>query len=164
MKEKYQKITFIILACIPLSISLFLLDQLVLPQKQISDKLISYRKIAIHTKGNVEFVGNRFLTEKGYEFSVKKTFIDENNVVIERSYIFQSVTSVKSNFKDYSNNLLSALNGACLYFTLGLLAIAIISLALLKFDKKLSENGFQNIILINSFLLIITLYVFAIYN
>ena len=170
MKEKYTKVAIKILICIPIFFSLFIVDQLILPQKQINDKIIAYCQIVISSRNKYsinstkEFVGNKFFTEKGYEFSIRKTFIEENEITIGHSYIFQNINSIKSESKDYSDKLMSGLNGACFYFTLGLTITAIISLLMLKFNKKLSENGFQNIILINSFLALIALYIFSIYN
>lgn len=168
MKEKHTKITIKILICIPVLVSLFFVDQWILPQKQINDKIVAYSQIVIRNgneyNSSKEFVGNKFFTKKGYEFSIRKTFIEENEVTIKQSYIFQNISSVKSQIKDYSDKLMSGLNGACFYFMLSLNITAIISLFMLRFNKNLSENGFQNIILINSFLTLITLYVFGIYN
>lgn len=170
MKEKYTKITIKILICIPIFFSLFIIDQLILPQKQVNDKIVSYSQIVISRRNKYssystkEFVGNKFYTEKGYEFSIRKTFIEENEVIIGRSYIFQNINSIKTKSKDYSDKLMSGLNGACFYFALSLTITAIISLIMLKFKTNLSENGFQNIILINSFLTLIVIYLYSIYN
>lgn len=170
MKEKYTNVTFKILICIPILFSLFIVDQLILPQKKIDDKIIAYSQIVISRRNKFsissskELIGNKFFTEKGYEFSMSKTFIEENEITIGRSYIFQNINSIKSKSSDYSDKLMSGINGACLYFILGLTITAVISLLMLKFNKNLSDNGFQNIILINSFLTLIALYVFAIYK
>lgn len=168
MKEKYGRITFIFLIWIPIIFSIFLIDQLVLPQNKINDTIISYSEIFISRRGKYstrsskEFVGNKFFTEKGFEFSVRGIFIEENEITIGKSYIFQNINSVKSKNKDYSDKLMSGLNGATFYFTVLLVITSIIGLLLLKFDKNLSKNGFQNIILINTFLALITLYIYAI--
>lgn len=166
MKEKYTEITIKIIICIPILFSIFIIDQLVLPQKKINDKIIAYSQIVItrrnkySTSSSKEFVGNKFFTEKGFEFSVRKIFIEENEITIGKSYIFQNINLVKSKSKDYSDKLMSGLNGACFYFTVGLVLTSIVSLLLLKFNENLSENGFQNIILINSFLAFIALYIY----
>jgi|SRR6218665_843296 len=168
MKEKYAKTTFRILIAIPILACIFFVDLWVLPQRQINDKIVAYSSIVITTgnkySSSKEFVGNKFFTKKGYEFSIRKTFIEENDIIIEQSYIFKNITSAKSQINDYSDKLMSGLNGACFYFALGLTITSIISLLMLQFNKKLSDNGFQNIILINSFLTLVTLYVFGIYN
>ena len=167
MREKYSKITFKILLCIPLLIGLLFVDKLVLPQKTINDEIIAYGKIFVSGGRNQfsststkVFAGYRFFKQKGFEFSIDRKFIDENDITIKQSYIFKNITSVKSKTEDYSDKLMSGLNGACMYFTVGLLISAIISLLHLKFNKRLSENGFQNIILMNSFMVICTLYLF----
>jgi hypothetical protein len=168
MTEKYRKITIITLLFIPLLIGLFFADSWMLPQKTINDKIISYSRISVNNSNKFSssevLVGYIFYTQKGNEFSTQETFIDENEITIKQSYILKNITTVKSQTKDYSDKLMSGLNGACLYFTLGLTTSAIISLLLLWFDKNLSENGFQNIIIFNSFLLFITLYLFVLYN
>ena len=167
MKEKYAKITFKILICIPLLFSIFLIDQLVVPQKITNDEIIAYGRIEISRKGKYSttsskhFVGYKFLTKKGLEFSIRETFIEENEITIGQSYIFQNINSVKSKNNDYSDKLMSGLNGACFYFSLSLAIISTISLLMLKFNKNLSDNGFQNIILINSFVAFLTLYIYV---
>lgn len=110
MKEKYTDITIKILICIPILFSIFIIDQLVLPQKKIEDKIIAYSQITItkrskySTSSYKEFVGNRFLTEKGFEFSVRKIFIEENEITITKSYIFQNINSVNQKVKTTQTN------------------------------------------------------------
>lgn len=168
MREKYRKITINFLIFIPLLVGLFFADSWILPQKTINDEIISYSKIFVNNSNkfsrNKIFVGYIFFTQKGYEFSTQETFVEENKVTIKHSYILNNITTLKSRTKDYSDKLMSGLNGACIYFTLGLTISAIISLLFLRFDKNLSENGFQNIILFNSFLTLITIYLFVLYN
>lgn len=168
MKDKYSGITFKILIWIPILFSIFIIDQLVLPQNKINDTIISYSQFFISKRGKYstssskEFVGNKFFTQKGFEFTVREIFIEEKEISIGKSYIFQNINSVKSKNKDYSDKLMSGLNGATFYFTLLLVITSIISLLMLKFNKNLTENGFQNIILINSFLAFITLYIYMV--
>lgn len=170
MKEKYSNVTTKILFCIPLLFILFITDFYLLPKKIINDKIIGYSQIVIKhrnkfsTSSSKESVGNIFFTEKGYQFSMRDTFIEEQEITIGQSYIFQNINTIYSQKRDYSEKLMSGLNGASFFFIVGLVITAIISLLLLKFNKNLSENGFQNILLINSFLLFIALYVFSIYN
>lgn len=170
MKEKYTTVIIKILICIPVLFSLFIVDQLILPQKKINDRIISYSQIVVNRRnkfsisGSQELIAYKYFTEKGYEFSMSKTFIEENEITIGRSYIFQNINSIKTKSNVYSDKLMSGINGACFYFTLGLTITALISLLMLKFKENLSENGFQNIILINSFLTLVALYVYAIYN
>jgi len=168
MIEKYRKITIIALIFIPLLVGLFFVDTWILPQKTINDEIISYSKIFVNNNNKFSrskiLVGYIFFTRKGFEFSTQETFVEENEITIKHSYILKNITTVKSRTKDYSDKLMSGLNGACLYFTVGLTTSAIISLLFLRFDKNLSKNGFQNIILFNSFLAFITIYLFVLYN
>ena len=170
MKEKYSKITFKILLFIPMLFILFAVDQFILPQKQISDNITEYSKIEVSRRSRFgksrtkEFLGFKFYTEKGYEFSLSKTYIEENKIVIFQSYIFRNINKIRSKSKDYSAELMSGLNGACLYIALGLIISTIISLLLLKFSLNLTENGFQNIILLNGFLTLVVLYLLFVYN
>jgi len=170
MKENYAKVTFKILSCIPILFSLFVVDHFILPQKKIDDKIIASSQIVIRTRhrystsSSKELLAYKFFTEKGYEFSISKKFIEEDEITIGRSYIFHNIHSIKSKSADYSERLMSGLNGACFYFIFGLTITAVISLLMLQFNKHLSDNGFQNIILINSFLLLIVLYVFWVYK
>lgn len=167
MKEKYTKITLKILICIPIFFSIFLIDQLVVPQKITNDEIIAYGRMEVRRQSKYSsssyksFVGYKFLTKKGLEFSVRETLIKENEITIGQSYIFQNINSVKSEINDYSDKLMSGLNGACFYFSLSLAIISTISLLMLKFNKNLSDNGFQNIILINSFVAFLTLYIYV---
>ena len=169
VKEKYSRITFRILILIPIFFILFEVDIFILPQKQINDNITEYSKIEVSRRskfGNSkkEFLGYKYFTKKGFEFSVSKTYIEENEILIKQSYIFQNINKITSKNKDYSEELMSGLNGACLYVAIGMIITAIISLLLLEFNSNLSENGFQNIILFNSFLTIIFFYLLMIYN
>lgn len=168
MIEKYKKITIKILIFIILIISFLYADSWLLPQKTVYDKIISYSKIYVNNSNkfsrNQVLVGYIFYTQKGYKLSVQENFIEDIEITINHSYILKNITMVKSKTNDYSNKLMSGFNGACLYFTIGIIISLIISLLFLWFDKNLSENGFQNIIIFNSFLVFITLSLFAIYN
>ncbi|PXY42285.1 hypothetical protein DMB65_03390 [Flavobacterium cheongpyeongense] len=170
MKEKYSEITLKILILIPIIFILFAIDQFLIPQKQINDQITEYSKIIISRRGKFstsnskEFLGYKYYTKKGYEFSLSKTYIEENEIIISESYIFQNISNIKTINKEYSEELMSGLNGACLYIAIGLCATSIISILLLKFNSSLSENGFQNIFLSNAFLTIIFFYLLLIYN
>ena len=111
-----------------------------------------------------ELVGYKYFTKKGLEFSIKKEFVEENDVNIKSSYIFKTVTSVKSSKRDYSDKLMSGMTGLTMFLYQGLTISSIISLLALIFYKKLSKNGFQNIIIMNSFLALIIIYFYFVYN
>jgi len=152
---------------IPLLVTLLLAETWILPQKEIDDYIVSYSKNTV-TSGRYSksktTVCYKFYTQKGLEFSTEKTYINENDVKIKHSYIFKNITSVKSETKDYSDKLTSGLNGATLWFIIGLTISAIISLLNLRYNKNLSKNGFQNIILFNSLLLFYILYLLFLNN
>jgi hypothetical protein len=168
MNEKNRKITIKILLFVPTLLLLFYLDYIVFPQKETDEKLIAYHEIYLKNgnkyNSSKEFVGYKFFTEKGLEFSIKKEFIEENDVKLKSSYIFKTVTSVKSSKKDYSDQLMSGMTGLTMFLYKGLTISSIISILLLIFYKKLSLNGFQNIIIMNSFLAILIIYFYFVYN
>lgn len=170
MKEKYSKITFKIIALIPLIFIFFGVDQFLLPQKQIKDTITKYSKIELRRRSKFgtgtskEFLGYKYYTKKGYEFAVNKSFIDENDIVISQSYIFNNINKIVTTSRNYSDELTSGLNGACLYIAFGMIFTAIISLILLKFYFNLTENGFLNIVLSNAFLTMVFFYLLSVYN
>lgn len=170
MIDKYKKICFKILFIIPLLASVFFLDIYVLPQKSIDDTIISYCIKTKSTKGKYSTTRSElmrsyiFHTERGYNFSTEKRFVSENEITIEYSYLFKIVTSVKSKNEDYSSKLTSGFTGLNLLFTSSLLLSSIVSMLILRFKENLSINGFYNIILVNSFLIILLLYFWTFQN
>uniref|UniRef100_UPI00404AE467 hypothetical protein n=1 Tax=Flavobacterium sp. TaxID=239 RepID=UPI00404AE467 len=169
MKEKYAKITSKILTIIPLFFIFLAIDQFILPENKIIDNLTEYNKIEVTINGSYghktkEFLGYKYYTKKGFEFSLNSTLIKENEVEISQSYIFKNINKVTSKNKDYTNELMSGWNGACFYTAIGIIITAILSLLSLKFNSNLTENGFHNIILINSFLILVFLYFQTAYN
>jgi hypothetical protein len=170
VKEKYSRLTFKVLILIPIIFILFAADQFILPQKQIKDYITEYSKIILSRRGKFstssskEFLGYKYYTQEGYQFTLSKTYIEENEIFISQSYIFQNISNVKTINKEYSEELISGLNGVCLYIAIGLFATSIISLLLLKFNPTLTENGFHNIVLSNAFLTIIFFYLLFVYN
>ncbi len=166
MVEKYRDFTFKILMIFPLFACLLLIDSWILPQNKINDTIISYSERTISSRKKFSsrkssyMTCYKFFTKKGYEFSTEKRFVDENDVIIQYSYIFKNITSVKSQKEDYTNKLVSGLNGLNLLLFQCLVLTSIISMMILH----LSINGFYNIILSNSFLLFILLYFWGFSN
>jgi hypothetical protein len=117
MVEKYRDFTFKILMIFPLFACLLLIDSWILPQNKINDTIISYSERTISSRKKFSsrkssyMTCYKFFTKKGYEFSTEKRFVDENDVIIQYSYIFKNITSVKSQKEDYTNKLVSGLNG-----------------------------------------------------
>jgi hypothetical protein len=140
------------------SIANFLLaDRYILPKKTIKDDIISYRNVN-YTKTskfgrNNIFIGYEFYTQKGFEFSTDKTFVQENKILIEYTPIFKNITGIKTENEDYSNRLISGLNSVNLYFYIILAISSTISLLILLFNKEITDNGFQNIVLFNLMML-----------
>jgi len=140
------------------SIANFLLaDLYILPKKTIKDDIISYKKIN-YTKtskfgsSNI-FIGYKFYTKKGFEFSTDETFVQENKVFIEYSPVFKNITGLKTENEDYSNQLISGLNSINLYFYIILAISSTVSLLILQFNKEITENAYQNIVLFNLMML-----------
>ena len=164
MVEKYRRITFKILLIIPVLASVFYMDVRIFPRKKVNDTIESYSIKTISHRGRFSSQSSetmrsyKFYTQNGHTFSTEKRLVDEYEVTLELSSIFKIVTSVKSKTKDYSNKLVSGLNGLILWLTNGLLLSTLISLLLLRFKKELSPNAFYNIILWNSFLAFLLLY------
>jgi hypothetical protein len=170
MLQKYKKITTKILCFALIFIAFLFVDSWFLPQKTIKDEIEYYAPIyktnrsKYSTSETKTLMGYIFITKKKYKFSTQKKYIKENDIIIEQSYILKNITSVKTGNIDYSKDLMSGFNGMNFYLAVGLAISIVISLLLLKFDKNLTENGFQNIIIFNSFLVFIALYLGLIYN
>ncbi|WP_338375529.1 hypothetical protein [uncultured Flavobacterium sp.] len=151
MKDKYTNITFKILLLIPSLFILFLVDQFILPQEKINDYITAYSKLEVsrnnsYGKTSKEFIGYKYYTQKGIEFSVTKSYIPENQIQITKSFIFQNINKISTINNDYSDELTSGFNGIFFYIASAMQFTSIISLLLLKFNTNLTENGFQNII------------------
>ncbi|WP_068844903.1 hypothetical protein [Flavobacterium chilense] len=133
-------------------------DYYALPASKTNDVITHY---ALRTSGKSrQKVSYHYFTQKGFTFSTAKEFIEENNIVIETSLLFKSVTTVKSKTRNYTNILSSGLsiNGIQFYICLILLFSIGISIKILLSKKGFSENTFYNIICFNSFMLFICVY------
>jgi hypothetical protein len=163
MVEKYKKFVLISVLILSLIINLILLDLYILPKKTIKDKIVFYKEISINRKhGGRTFIGYNFLTNKGFEFSTERYFINEDSISICYTTIFKNITKLKSDKKDYSDKLISDLNSIIIYFYLILFISLNSSVLLLFLDKNISKNRFQNIIGFNSIMLffILILYIY----
>ena len=154
-----NKNVIIYLFCV---VTLFILidfaDYYVLPASKITDTITHY---SIQSTGkSKQKVSYHYFTQKGFTFSTSKEFIEENNIEIQTSLLFKSITNVKSKTKDYTSLLSSSLsiNGILFYFCLVLLSSIGISLKILVSKKGFSENTFYNIVCFNSFMIFICLY------
>lgn len=133
-------------------------DYYVLPVSKTTDLITHY---SVQTTGkSKQKVSYHYFTQKGFTFSTAKEYIEENNIEIETSLLFKSITAVKSKTKNYTSILSSSLsiNGILFYFCLVLLFSIGISLKILLSKKGFSENTFYNIICFNSFMIFVCLY------
>lgn len=133
-------------------------DYYLLPSTKSSDKITEY---FVRTSGkSKQKVSYHYLTKKGVSFSTAKEFIEENDVELEKSLLFGSVTKIKSQTKNYTEQLSSGLsvNGMQFYVSLVLLFSLGISVKILLSKKGFSENTFYNIVCFNSFMLFLCFY------
>jgi hypothetical protein len=152
-------VTFIILLCFA--------DYYVLPSTKTTDVITHY---AVRTTGGKngskpEKVSFHYYTQKGFTFSTVENDIEENDIELEYSFLFKSVTKVKSNKNDYTNLLCNdlSINGIQFYSCSILLFSIVISLKILLSKKSFSENTFYNIICFNSFMIFVCVYMTYLY-
>lgn len=156
-----------VLAIITFFILLGFLDFYILPNSKTTDVITHY---AVRTTGGKngtkpQKVSFHYYTEKGFTFSTVKNYIEENDIELEYSLLFKSVTNVKSKNNDYTSNLSNSLsiNGIQFYCCCTLLISIAISLKILLSKKGFTENAFYNIICFNFFLVIVCLYMTYLY-
>ncbi|TPG39337.1 hypothetical protein [Flavobacterium pectinovorum] len=143
------------------------LDFYILPNSKTTDVITHYAVRTVGGKNGTEpqKVSYHYYTKKGFTFSTVKKYIEENDIQLEYSLLFKSVTKVKSTNNDYTNNLSSSLsiNGIQFYFCCVLLLSIAISLKILLSKKAFTENAFYNIICFNFFMVFICLYMTYLY-
>lgn len=155
---KNKKIIVYLLGIISFSILIAFADYYVLPSSKANDVIDQY---FVRTSGKSrQKVSYHYFTQKGFTFSTAKEYIEENNIEIETSLLFKSITKVKSKTRDYTNLLSSDLsvNGIQFYTCLILLISIGISIKILLSKKGFSENTFYNIICFNGFMIFICVY------
>lgn len=154
---KYKIIILPILLVLGLIVNLILFDFFILPKKNVTDTIVEYSKIMHVYNGKFQkttsLFGYKFYTEKGFEFSTDKRFIEETNVQIKHTIIFKNITDVFTENNDYSSTLMSDLNSVNLYFYIILSISTTTSILTILLYKNITENGFQNIVLFNLFML-----------
>ena len=155
---KNKSIIAYLLSVITFFVLIAFTDYYVLPASKTNDVITHY---LVRTSGKSnQRVSYHYFTQKGYTFSTAKEFIEESNILIETSLLFKSVTTVKSEKKDYTNLLASGLsiNGISFYTSLILLLSLGISLKIMLSKKGFSQNTFYNIVCFNSFMIFICFY------
>lgn len=133
-------------------------DYYALPSSKTNDVITEY---FVQTSGkSKQKVSYHYITKKGYTFSTTKEFIEENNIIIETSLLFKSVTNVKSEIENYNYALSSGLSiDGIQFYTCFVLLISLgISIKILLSKKGFSENTFYNIICFNCFMIFISVY------
>jgi hypothetical protein len=164
---KNKKAVVYSLAIVTFFISISFLDYFILPSLKTNDVITHYAVIT--TRGrhgtNPQKVCYQYYTLKKFTFSTVKTFIEKNDIELEYSLLFRSVTKVKSKDNDYTKLLSSGLsiNGIKFYIYCILLLSIAISFKILFSKKGFSENAFYNIICFNSFMVIISVYMTYLY-
>lgn len=155
---KNKNIIIYLLCVVAFFILIGFADYYVLPASKSTDLITHY---SVQTAGkSKQKVSYHYFTQKGFTFSTAKEFIEDNNIEIETSLLFKSITNVKSKTRNYTSLLSSSLsiNGILFYFCLVLLFSIGISLKILLSKKGFSENTFYNIVCFNSFMIFICLY------
>lgn len=155
---KNKSVIIYLLSVVTFFILIGFTDYYVLPVSKTTDLITHY---SVQTTGkSKQKVSYHYFTKKGFTFSTAKEYIEENNIEIETSLLFKSITKVRSKTKNYTNLLSSSLsiNGILFYFCLVLLFSIGVSLKILISEKGFSENTFYNIICFNSFMIFICLY------
>jgi hypothetical protein len=155
---KNKNVFIYLLSVVTFIILIDFADYYVLPVSKTTDLITHY---SVQTTGkSKQKVSYHYFTQKGFTFSTAKEYIEENNIEIETSLLFKSITAVKSKTKNYTSILSSSLsiNGILFYFCLVLLFSIGISLKILLSKKGFSENTFYNIICFNSFMIFVCLY------
>lgn len=150
-KSKYKKPTIYALVLVLLSIAVFFTDYYLLPVKKTEDTLVMYQKII--NQDNI-LLKYRYFTQQGFNFYIAGRFIEEPNVTIEYTRLFKSIKKVIIKNKEYSEGLISDFKGVNFYFLIILAISSVISLLCLFYCKHLSDNGFLNIILFNSLMIL----------
>ncbi|MBB4800331.1 hypothetical protein HNP37_000370 [Flavobacterium nitrogenifigens] len=159
---KDRPVIIYLLLVVTFIISLAFFDTYVLPSSKTTDIITSY---SVRTSGGKngtkpQTVSYHYFTQKGFAFSTVKNYIEENDIELEYSLLFKSVTKVKSKSNDYTNRLSNGLNinGIQFYFCLVLLLSIAISLRILLSKKGYTENAYYNIICFNGFMVAVCIY------
>lgn len=153
---KYRKTTLVCLIVILQFIGLLFFDIYVLPKTNIHDTITQYQNIKTG-KGHSSYLGTRFFTEKGNNFSLEDNDLKGNEIILEKSLLFKNITSVKSQKKDHNEKLISDLSGITLVLVIGLVFSSTFGILVLERQQHLSENRFLNIVSLNFLLLLFAL-------
>lgn len=126
------------------------IDLVLLPYRNSKETIGAYSLIQQGKSNPV--TSYRFYTNEGIKFSLEKDFIQEEEVILQRTMLFKQIVNVKTSKRDYSSLLSSGFNGFSLVFMDVLAFSSAISLVKLQGDTELSKNQYQNYILFNRFM------------
>jgi len=143
-------------------ILLVFFDCYVLPNSKATDKITNYFVTRAGGKNGStpQKIAYHYSTEKGFTFSTGINYIEEDNIEIEYSLLFKSVTKVRSKYNNYSDLLSNGVNihGIQFYLCCIFLFSTAISLKILLSNKFFSENTFYNMICFNGLILFLCFY------
>lgn len=159
---QYKTVIVYLFLIVGFIISLLFFDYFVLPTSKTKD-VITYASVRTSSGKNGskrQTISYQYYTKKGFSFSTIKDDVEENDIEIEYSLVFKSVTTVRSKKNDYTKLLSNDLtaNGLQFYLCIVLLFSIAISIKILLSKKGFSENMFFNIICFNSFMIFVCLY------
>lgn len=155
-----DKITLISLFVLSFVVNLALIDSYIIPKKNESDKIVAYSAIEQNTafrfgQPTKTYLGFRFFTKKSYKFSLEQTFIENPEITISTSRIFRNVTTVYNQNGNYSEQLISGMNGINLYVFLILSISSIVSILVLTLNGNISNTTFGSIVTFHLFMIFI---------
>jgi hypothetical protein len=150
-KLHYKVVTAQYLVVVLSVVVLFFADHFILPNPQTPDTIIRYQEIISH---NQKHLGFRYYTEEGFAFFKSGGFIEDYHITIEHSFIFKNIHKVITPWREHSQGFTSDIKETNFYIIWLLGISSIISILCLLYYKGLSDNGFLNIVLFNSLLVI----------
>jgi hypothetical protein len=136
------------------------IDFFLLPTEYSSDVIVNFY-VSKSKSGTIRAF--HYETEKGYKFSLSNIRIYESKINLVHTRLFESITYVESEGKDYSHTLTSDLHGFMKYFHLLFLFSMIIGIVTFARGKPLSDNVLLNIIGFNSLMLLVLIYMLYLY-
>lgn len=154
--KKNPKKVFVIIS-IPLIIlsTINFLDFYLTSGEEMSDEITSFRRLK-NNKGHSR--GFKYVTKRNLKFALEDKYVQGNKIKLKHTLLFKTVTSIKTEKRDYSKYLISNLNGVIKYFHLVFLISLGVSVYIFSSKKQITNNTYLNIWIFNSFMLFILLY------
>lgn len=152
--SKYRKSTIWSLIVILVLVVVFFADHYLLPYQNTEDTIASYKEIRDEKD---KLLGYRYLTTGGYVFHSCGELLNNHHLTVEHTLVFKNIKKVITERDEHSKNLISDYKRVNFYFVILLGACSFISLLCLLYSETLTDNGFLNIVLSNSFLTIFIL-------